>query len=535
MKESIDVHKVFAEYFKGFETLAYALSAKLSEGNMCLDIEEYKAELPHRLAEQKVKESFIDTKSVFWSRPIDFGKQCEEGIYVTHSGSELKPFVIQNGQAYLHRYFQYETQIIANIRRLGNNFRIITGGPGTGKTFGVSTNLVHLFSENLNLKVALAAPTGKAAARMNESITRFAEDPQNSIDEAVHTRLTGLKAQTIHRLLGYISDSVFFRHNEKNRLPYDVVIIDECSMVDGAMMAKLLNAIDKHTILYLLGDKDQLASVEAGSVFGDLCRAKESELLKGKVEVKTKSWRFEPDKGIGKFSHEVIGGNIASIDSYAGDEQLIIDTTFSKELFEQYALLYREYILEEDIKSALQKLNRIRFLCVTRENDLSVSQVNQQIQYLLSTRIEGFKPKSEGFYHNQPIIITQNDYQLGIFNGDVGIIRKEKTNNGEVLFAFFETSDGETKKIQAGYLNNYESVFAMTIHKSQGSEFDNVVVLLPEKQGGKLLTRELLYTGVTRARKKVLLQTSLQVLEKCVERSVSRASGLEKRLTTPNN
>ncbi len=535
MNEPIDVHKVFAEYFKGNETLAYGLSAKLSEGNMCLDIGEYKTELPHRLKEQKSKESFNEKDSVFWAPTQDFEKQCEEGIYVTHSASELKPFVIQNGQAYLHRYFQYETQIIENIRRLGDNFRIITGGPGTGKTFGVSTNLVQLFSENLNLKVALAAPTGKAAARMNESITRFAEDPQNSIDEAVHNRLTGLKAQTIHRLLGYISDSVFFRHNEKNRFPYDVIIIDECSMVDGAMMAKLLNAIDKHTILYLLGDKDQLASVEAGSVFGDLCRVKESELLKGKVEVKTKSWRFEDDKGIGKFSHEVISGNIVHKESYAGDDQLTIDTTFSRELFEQYALLYMDYILEDDIKLALQKLNRVRFLCVTRENDLSVSQVNQQIQYLLSTRIEGFNPKSEGFYHNQPIIITQNDYQLGIFNGDVGIIRKEKTNNGEVLFAFFETSDGETKKIQAGYLNNYESVFAMTIHKSQGSEFDNVVVLLPEKQGGKLLTRELLYTGVTRARKKVLLQTSLQVLEKCVERSVSRASGLEKRLTTPNN
>lgn len=534
MNEPIDVHKIFAEYFKGCETLAYALSAKLSEGNMCLNIEEYKSELPIRLAEQKAIESFNEKDSVFWALPADFAKQCEEGGFVTHSSRVLKPFVIQNGQAYLHRYFQYETQIIENIRRLGDNFRIITGGPGTGKTHSVSTNLVQLFSENIDLKVALAAPTGKAAARMNESITRFAKDPKNNIIEAVHARLTGLKAQTIHRLLGYKPESVFFRHDEKNRLPYDVLIIDECSMVDGPMMAKLLNAIDKHTILYLLGDKDQLASVEAGSVFGDLCRAKESELLKGKVEVKSKSWRFEDGKGIGKFSQEVIGGSIKNIESYTDDEQLTIDTTFSRELFEEYALMYEEYILEDDIKLALQKLNRVRFLCVTRENDLSVSQVNQQIQNLLSAKIEEFKPRSAGFYHNQPIIITQNDYQLGIFNGDVAIIRNEKTEEGDVLFAHFETSDGETKKIQAGYLNNFEPVFAMTIHKSQGSEFDNVVVLLPERQGGKLLTRELLYTGVTRARKKVLLQTSLQVLERCIERSVSRASGLEKRLTKPN-
>lgn len=530
MKEQVDVHKIFAEYFKGCETLAYALSARLSEGNICLDIEDYKTELPQRLVEQKTKETFTENDSIYWAGPADFLKQCEDGVYVTHSPVELKPFVIYMGQAYLHRYFQYETQIIENIRRLGSNFRIITGGPGTGKTHGVSNSLIQLFAENINLKVALAAPTGKAAARMNESIAKFAEDPQNCIEGTIFTRLVSMKAQTIHRLLGYISDSVFFRHNEKNRLPYDVIIIDECSMVDGAMMAKLLNAVDTKTMIYLLGDKDQLASVEAGSVFGDLCRSKDYQLLKGKVEVKTHSWRFDPNKGIGKFSQEVIQGSAINLNSYANDGQITIDSEFSSDQFNQYALIYKEYIIEEDIKEALQKMNRVRFLCVTRENDQSVYKVNKQIQYYLSTKIEGFKPKSEGFYHNQPIIITQNDYKLGIYNGDVGLIRKE----GDTLFAWFEV-DGKIKKIQAGYLNHCETVFAMTIHKSQGSEFDNVVVILPEKQGEKLLTRELLYTGVTRAKKKVLLQTSVKVLEKCVGRSVSRASGLEIRLNMPEN
>jgi exodeoxyribonuclease V alpha subunit len=332
---------------------------------------------------------------------------------------------------------------------------------------------------------------------------------------------------------------VFFRHNEKNRLPYDVLIIDECSMVDGAMMAKLLNAVDNKTKVYLLGDKDQLASVEAGSVFGDLCRTKDCELLTGKIEVKTVSYRFDADKGIGKFSQEVISGTFSDLASYVDDEQIKIDTTLSSDLFNQYAILYKEYIDEPDIKTALQKLNLVRFLCVTRENEHSVSQVNKQIQYYLSKQIPEFKPKTEGFYHNQPIIVTQNDYKLGIFNGDVGIIRRKKTNDGEVLMAYFEKTEKESKEdrkesgvkeIQAGYLNHFETVFAMTIHKSQGSEFDNVVVILPEKQGEKLLTRELLYTGVTRAKTKVLIQTTEQVLLKCVERSVSRASGLEKRL-----
>jgi exodeoxyribonuclease V alpha subunit len=186
--------------------------------------------------------------------------------------------------------------------------------------------------------------------------------------------------------------------------------------------------------------------------------------------------------------------------------------------------------LETDTKEALKKLNQVRFLCVTRENDHSVSDYNKKIQYFLSKQIEGFRPRSEGFYHNQPVIITKNDYKLGIFNGDVGIIREKDTIDGKVLFANFETTDDKIKEIQAGYLNHYETVFAMTIHKSQGSEFDNVVVVLPEKQGEKLLTRELLYTGVTRAMTKVLIQSTEEVILKCASKRVSRASGLEERL-----
>ncbi len=530
MKDPVDVHKVFAEYFKECESIAYALSAKLGEGNICLDLEQYKMELPGILNAQQAKELFVESDSKFWVSPEGFESQCNEGKYVTCDPSVLKPFIVHMGHAYLHRYFTYETQIIDNIRRLDSHFHIITGGPGSGKTYSVSTKLVELFGENPDLKVALAAPTGKAAARMNESIKIFAGKSENNIPEEIHDKLVDLKAQTIHRLLGYKSDSVFFRHDEKNRLHYDVVIIDECSMVDGAMMAKLLNAINDKTELYLLGDKDQLASVEAGSVFGDLCRAENSRLLNGKVDHKQGSWRFDPLKGIGKFSKEVINGRISTIDSYINDDQLTIDNLRSTELFEHYALLYKAYILEPDIKKALTKLNKVRFLCVTRENEDSVSRVNKQIQYLLSKQIPDFKPSVGAFYHNQPVIITRNDYQLNIFNGDVGIIRKETIDDKEVMFAHFETSDGTIRKIQAGYLNYYDTVFAMTIHKSQGSEFENVVVILPEDHGEKLLTRELLYTAITRARDKVLLQTSEAVLAKCVSSSVSRASGLENRI-----
>jgi exodeoxyribonuclease V alpha subunit len=534
--QTIDVHKVFAEYFKGSEALAYALSAKLGEGNICLDIAKYKDELPQILEEQKSKLNFVASDSIYWVTPETFQEQCREDNYVTHSLAVLKPFVIQNGKAYLHRYFQYETQIIENIKRLGGNFHIITGGPGTGKTYSVSTKLVELFRENTDLKVALAAPTGKAAARMNESIKKFAENPVNKIEDAIKVKLTGLKASTLHRLLGNQKDSVFFRHNRNNPLPYDLVIIDECSMIDGAMMAKVLNAISDTTILYLLGDKDQLASIEAGSVFGDICRAGNSVLLKNKVEIKEKSLRFDLKKGIGKFSRQLIEGSFVGINDYYGDEQLTIDTEYNDALFMKSALHYMPFILETDIKQALIKLNLVRFLCVTKQNRHSVSETNKRIEKILATAIgnkELFYPK-EGFYHNQPVIVTQNNYELGVFNGDVGIIRKDLVKGIESLYAYFENNEGEIVKIPATYLTNSETVFAMTIHKSQGSEFQNVVVILPENSTNKLLTRELLYTAVTRAKSTVLLQTSEEVLKRCADEEVTRASGLENRLNAEN-
>jgi exodeoxyribonuclease V alpha subunit len=367
---------------------------------------------------------------------------------------------------------------------------------------------------------------------MEESITKYTSDPKIKMDDKIKVKLNALKAQTIHRLLGYIRNSLFFRHNEKNPLPYDVVVIDEASMIDGAMMAKLLNAIGDKTIFYLIGDKDQLASVEAGSVFGDICRAKESALLKDKVEVKVKIYRAEGPEII-EFSKKLIEGETDYILNYENNNEVVIDKPgdgkFSDKLFLKEALLYKEYIKEENITEALKKLNLVRVLCVTREHDHSVAEANAEIEKLLKKAINDsnkFNPKA-GFYHNQPIIITKNDDDLGLNNGDVGLIRKD--DNGSFKF-YYEGQDGELKSHPAGYLNYYETVFAMTIHKSQGSEFDHVVVMLPEKQARKLLTRELLYTAVTRAKKKVLVQSTPESLEHCLNNVVSRASGLTDRI-----
>jgi len=528
MAKQIDVHKVFASYFKGAESLAYALSSKLEEGHICVDIKEYMEELPLDLDEQKEKETFREADEIYWPDPEEFAEQCTHGDLVSDSDKDLKPFVVRNGKVYLQRYFRYETRIIDDIERIGKKFHIITGGPGSGKTYSVSEKLIEHLHRGLDCKIGLATPTGKAAVRMKEAIKEFAENPKNKIDPDIRHILTGLSAQTIQRFLGYIKDSVFFRYNKDRKLPYDVVIIDECSMIDGALMSKLLEAIDENTALYLIGDKDQLASIEAGSVFGDLCRSGNSKYLDGKIDTIEGSHRYNEDEGIWKFSREVIGGTFNDVSSFDGDKEIKIDLSYTEELFKSRARKYLKYIKADTVKEALGFLNEIRFLCVTRENEHSVTETNKKIEWFLRKEINDssvFSPK-KGFYHNQPIIVTKNDYTLNVFNGDVGLIRK----HGDTLYAHFQKADGEIREIPAGYLNHYDTVFAMTIHKSQGSEFDHVVLLLPEKQGEKLLTRELLYTGVTRAKNSVLLQTTKDVLLKCVEKEVTRSSGLHQRL-----
>ena len=523
MNNPIDVHKVFAGHFDGVSALAYAVSKTLAEGSICLDTKAYldrmdKLEDPERQAENP-----------FWKDETHFEDQLNESTFVGKTPDAHKPFIIDAGNAYLHRYFQYETRIIEHIRRLGDNFRVITGGPGTGKTYGLGEKLVGLLTTDLNLTLAMAAPTGKAAARMNEAIGKYLKEKNDDSDE-VHKKLHSVKAQTLHKLLVSKPNSVFFRHNKENPLPYDVVVVDEASMVDVALMAKLMDAIGDKTELFLVGDKDQLASVEAGSVFGDICRAGESGLLKGKVELKTKNWRAMDTPRLIEYSKSVIDGDATLASDYENNDQVVVDKNYDEGLFKEKAMLYLEYIKEQDVGKALRELNKVRFLCVTREHDHSVAETNSRIEKFLKRKINDskvFSPR-EGFYHNQPIIITQNDYDLGVNNGDVGLIRRD----GEVLKAWFEDAEKETgyKVIPAGYLNHYETVFAMTIHKSQGSEFDHVVVLLPEKQARKLLTRELLYTAVTRARKKVLVQSTTGSLEHCIGKVVSRASGLTQRI-----
>ncbi len=539
-------HRVFVDFFErlqpGLGTLAGLVLKKLEEGHLCLDPETLDPSLP----EEKLPPGIL-----------------EPGPYLTHNPEEVKPFILYKGNVYFQRYFKYETNIVQKIfalieeeqhvrqkrkellyqhflqedveqmlPALLNNFCIITGGPGTGKTTLIGKVLQILYTIDPNLKVALAAPTGKAAARMNESLSKLkSQFPQIPA------------ASTVHRLLGAIQGSVFFKHHADNLLEHDMVVIDESSMVDGALMAKLLEAVDSTKRLVLLGDKDQLASVEAGSVFGDLCHAAftQGSVIEDHIIHLIESHRFNKEEGIGLFSRSVLQGSTGCIKQFSDnpDPALSIDTQYNQTAFEDYVKDYLQYIKELDTAKALEKLNRVKVLCAVREGPYGVYHTNRRIEEYLEKQngnndvYHSLHPRY-GFYHNQPVMVTANRYDLGLFNGDIGLIRYEYPPEPDKelppLFAWFPGPDGKLLKIPPGYLTGYETVFAMTINKSQGSESDRILVLLPDCKDIPLLTRELLYTAVTRAKEQVLVQGTMEVLEKTILQKISRVSGLEARL-----
>ena len=459
---------------------------------------------------------------------------------------------------------QTDWQLVATISGVLNNFTIITGGPGTGKTTTVAKILAILFTINPDLKVALAAPTGKAAARMAESLKASARTESSPIGESIARKFQSLEPSTLHRLLIKNKDTPYFKHNNQNPLNVDVLIVDESSMIDVALFAKLLDAVGSNTRVILLGDKNQLASVEAGSLFGDLCDAQKElncftseratlinsltddpthkisslsygnssthPLFQHVIELQF-SHRFKSDEGIGKFSKAIILNQQSLIKEFfspKANAQVTIDTQYAKSVFEEFIKGYEAYIHESDTKKALKSLNELRILCAIRESENGLYAINRRVEKYLSDK-NLIDTRTE-FYNNRPIMVTRNNYALDLFNGDVGIIRPDK--NG-TLKAWFEDKDGEIKSVLAGLISKVETVFAMTIHKSQGSEFNNVFVILPQQEDIAIITRELLYTAVTRAKKQVIVQSSETVLLKSAEAQVKRASGIADRFLEP--
>ena len=446
-------------------------------------------------------------------------------------------------------------------------FSIITGGPGSGKTFTIARILALLLecAPGDVPRIHLAAPTGKAAARLAESIQE-AKKAMNCSD-AVKKAIPD-DASTIHRLLRPIAGTPYFHRNPDNPLPADIVIIDEASMVDLALMTKLIGALERDVRLVLIGDKDQLASVDAGSVLGDICGrktihgfsgsfAKKIEAITGAklddhlhrpdknsglqdcITVLQKSYRFDPQSGIGGLSQSVNRGDNDSALVYLNDpadgsviwRDIRSRTATMRELRRLIADGYRKYLTLDDPVLAMNEFNRFQILCALKIGPFGVDSINHLAEEILNQ--EGLLPpinrQENRWYRGRPVIITRNDYGLGLFNGDIGITLPEPNSSKEAFYVYFPDSADGFKRFPTHRLSGYETVYAMTIHKSQGSEFDHVLLLLPEKDY-PLLTRELLYTGLTRSRKSVSIWGPEPVLRTAINRKIERTSGLRDAL-----
>jgi exodeoxyribonuclease V alpha subunit len=425
----------------------------------------------------------------------------------------------------------YDEQRAAAELALRQRLTVLTGGPGTGKTTTVARLLALLAGETAatgapRLRIALAAPTGKAAARLQEAV-------QREIDQLEHVDrqwISGLKATTLHRLLGSRPDtSSRFRHHRGNRLPHDVIVVDETSMVSLTMMARLLEAVRPEARLLLVGDPDQLASVDAGAVLADLVDGLGARTDVRIAELKT-SHRF--GETIGTLATAIRDGDAdAAIDVLraGGDHVAWSDaddpTSELREVLLPHAVaLYRAAVLG-DADAALATLEEHRLLCAHRRGPYGVAHWNRQTERWL-TEATG-EPIWSAWYAGRPVLVAANDYGLGLYNGDTGVAVLDDGGLRAVI-----AGSEVPLSFATGRLSDVETMHAMTIHKSQGSQATEVTVLMPPVES-RLLTRELFYTAVTRAKRKVRVVGSEAEVRAAIERRAVRATGLALRLREP--
>jgi exodeoxyribonuclease V alpha subunit len=411
---------------------------------------------------------------------------------------------------------------------LSQRLTILTGGPGTGKTTTVA-RLLALFAEQAAqsgkppLRIALAAPTGKAAARLYEAVQREVD----RLDAPDRERLTGLRASTLHRLLGSRpGTSSRFRHHRGNRLPHDVVVVDETSMVSLTMMARLLEAVRPESRLLLVGDPDQLASVEAGAVLADVVDGLNARADAHVAALKT-SYRFGASIGALALAIRDGDGDRAVEVLRSGDEHIewldVDDPGDSlRKVLVPHALRLRRAAVLGDTAAALATLDEHRLLCGRRTGPFGVQRWNRQVERWLAEATG--EPTWSAWYVGRPFLAIANDYGLGLYNGDTGVA----VQRDGVLRAFVGSGQ-EPLEFSPGRLSDIETMHAMTIHKSQGSQADEVTVLLPPADS-RLLTRELLYTAVTRAQSRVRIVGSEEQVRSAIEHRAVRASGLRERL-----
>ena len=478
----------------------------------------------------------------------------------------VAPLVLEQSRLYLYRYWFDEYQLAQAIKQLKRPLAIsltesqieafvantktlqaqairvalqqgltlITGGPGTGKTFTLVRILMALLQQNSQLNVALAAPTGKAAARMQEALRMSLSKTQTPLANDLLSALPNT-AFTLHRLLG-MGHGTQATFNADNPLAYDVVIVDEASMIDLRMAAQLFAAIAPSARLILLGDANQLAAVEAGAVLAEISSAQ--SLHSCRVQL-TESMRFKDDSGIGQLASAICAGNAEQTMQLLKDKKPDICYQTIEQPEQMLEQLFQGYLdvnnetssfvttlqQQQTIRHILAAFDRFRVLCAVREGMYGVLSINQRLSVLLQKALGFELDPTQKWFHGRPVMVTQNDYTLGVFNGDIGITLEEEG----AFYVYFPARDGEPMRVAAARLAHTETALALTIHKSQGSEFNHVAVVLP-KEDTPILTRELIYTGITRAKEKISLWGQESLVQQAVQRKTQRASGLRIKL-----
>ncbi len=493
---------------------------------------------------------------LYLRRYWEYEKSLSEEIRARLSGAppKIDPKLLERG---LNRLFpvskETDLQRVAADRAVRQNFTVITGGPGTGKTRTVVAILALLIEQSKRpLRFALAAPSGKAAARLQEAVLSNLEALDCS--QAVMSRMPR-NATTIHRLLGTIPDSPYFRHTADHQLLVDVVIIDEASMVDLALMAKLFAAIPATARVILLGDKDQLTSVEAGFVLGDICNpppaatlpSAKSQLsfsfegaslrvpsIEHSIVELQKNYRFPAESGIYQLVQAVnrgdVEGSMAVLRDKAFDDlswkMAPNARSIPRYLRQSVVSGYKGYLEKSDPAEALEGFGDFRVLCAVRNGPFGTIELNRLIEEALF-QAKLLHEKGQ-WYCGRPVMVTRNDYNARLFNGDIGMTIQdaESTTEKRVIFG---SAEGGFRRILPSRLPVHETAFAMTVHKSQGSEFAKALLILPEKDS-LVLTRELLYTGLTRAREHMEVWASEEVLREAIAKRVARSSGLRDAL-----
>ncbi len=451
-------------------------------------------------------------------------------------------------------------QQLAAALALRQRLVVISGGPGTGKTSMVFKLLACVLTRQPEARIALAAPTGKAAARLGQALRQHAA----SLPAALRQRLP-TQAATVHRLLGAHPDG--FVHGADNPLPIDLLVVDEASMLDLALATRLMLAVPDSAHIVLLGDKDQLAAVESGAVFAELgadptlsdaCHDALAELCgvsAGSLVTQppaqpsplhdaavwfTRNHRFAADSGIARAAAHVRLGDadaLLELLSDSGDASLhwlqdgaAQPTAQTLQHIADGFAPYFDCVQRDprDVAAIHQGFERFRVLCAVRDGPRGVLALNVHLSRLARTRLEpaGSADARSPWYPGRPVMVLRNDALLQLFNGDIGIALPDADG---VLKLHFPSPDGGFRALAPVRLPAHESAFAMTVHKSQGSEFGALMLLLPE-QPGRVLTRELLYTAITRARGQVALAGSAAVLTAAVGTATQRHSGLLARL-----